>query len=642
MAKISACVITKNEEECIGRCLQSVKDSANEIIVVDTGSTDATVPIAQQFGARIYPYQWRDDFSAARNYALDQAKGDWIIFLDADEYIAAETIKNVRKIIDKVHGNRKIEAIRCQLNNLEGVGGTLRSSNPCIRVFRHSPVIRYKGRVHETVFKHEQPVKPGNVSSQMLLIYHTGYTKEKMLEKVRRNTAIVEEEVKNGIIRDMTYCYLSDGCWREGKYEKAIEYAQKAIKQLENLYSEIDYKPYVFLINSMTCIKTYSEEVVTQSCQEAIEKFPHHPEIWMFTGLYYRSIGRCEKALAVLLKAVETNACYNDFNRNNDFYALSAEVYLNIAQIYEMKNQSSQALEYYVNVLQRDKYNQVAFDGLLALIRQQEPAAVIYFLNTIYTVISEQDIRFLVEHLTRLKVKKVLDYYHKNLMDKFGDKKLNGLVLFTSCKFDEVFPFFADVFRKHGEYDMELLAVVALLVNESPDAADLLGTQLQPAFRRIINAYFKTETEVQLTDEDFPVFCDVVAEVIYLGSREQVEKLLDLGKQAFSDETARQIGPFLIQQRFFGYGADMTLYYIKRAKPETEQLSLLYCDVGYCYYRLKNFAGAAAYFSKALESGYQRKYIVDFLEWSQQQCSDTSLKDQFNNLKTRYAKQLQA
>ncbi|MBU2703999.1 glycosyltransferase involved in cell wall biosynthesis [Sporomusaceae bacterium BoRhaA] len=415
MTKISACVITKNEATCISRCLQSVRDIADEMIVVDTGSTDDTVNIAEQLGAKVFHYQWCNDFAAARNYALDQAKGDWIIFLDADEYIAADKIKNVRLVIDKIHGDRRIEAARCLMINLEGVGGSLRSSNPSLRIFRNSQVIRYKGSVHESIYKRGKPVKTINVNNQLIVIYHTGYTKEIVIEKIRRNTVLLEEELRKGIVRESTYYYLSDGYWRNGEHEKAIDFAQKAINHLDRMNNALVYKPYVILISSMTNLKTYSEKTVTAICDEALEKFPHHPEIWLLQGLYYLSVGRYEKSLTSLLKAIETNACYNDFNRNNDFYALSPQAYFNIGQIYEMKNQLAQALDYYAKALQQEKSNQLAFIGLISLIRKQDPADVVFFLNTLYNIDDESDIRFLVENLSRLKVKKVLDYYHQIL-----------------------------------------------------------------------------------------------------------------------------------------------------------------------------------------------------------------------------------
>jgi glycosyltransferase involved in cell wall biosynthesis len=638
VAKISACIITKNEAECISRCLQSVKDIVNEMIVVDTGSTDATIAIAEQLGAKVFYYQWDNDFSAARNYALAQAKGDWIIFLDADEYIATEMIKNVRPVIDKIHGNRKLEAVRCQMNNLEGTDGSLRSSNPSLRIFRNSPIIRYQGRVHEAVFKFGKPVKFFNVSNQLIVIYHTGYTKETVIEKVRRNTVILEEEVRSGIVHDLTYCYLSDACWRNREYEKSIEYAQKAIKHLEGLDSEIDYKPYVFLIDGMTRLRTYSEKVVVAICDEAIGRFPHHPEIWLFQGLYYRSIGCCKKALLSLLKAVEMNACYNDFNRNNDFYALSAKAYLNIAQIYEMMNQSAKALDYYIKALQQAKTKQVAaFTGLISLIRKQDPTEVIYFLNTLYNITDEGDIRFLVVNLFRLKVKKVLDYYYKILSDKFGNERLNGLVLLTSCNFEEGFSFLVNSFHKHGDKDMELLAVVALLINERPKLVDLLGTQLQPSLRKIISAYFQTEQDIQLSINDFPLFCDLLIEMVYLGNQKQTETLLQLGKSFFSEEVCGQIGTILLNQGFFGYALNMFLHYINSASSITEIPKHYYCEAGYCCYRLKDFTGAAHYFSQALKFGFRRHYIFDFLEWSYQQCPDEAIKEKFKVMQELYS-----
>ena len=84
--KISACYITKNEERNIARSLQSLADAVDEIIVVDTGSTDGTREIAEALGARVLDFSWQDDFSAPRNFAVEAASGDWIVFLDADEW----------------------------------------------------------------------------------------------------------------------------------------------------------------------------------------------------------------------------------------------------------------------------------------------------------------------------------------------------------------------------------------------------------------------------------------------------------------------------------------------------------------------------------------------------------------------------
>ena len=84
--KISACVIVKNEAENLPLWLEKMSQLADEMIVVDTGSEDNTKELAVAAGAQVYDYQWQDDFAAAKNYAISKAKGDWILFLDADEY----------------------------------------------------------------------------------------------------------------------------------------------------------------------------------------------------------------------------------------------------------------------------------------------------------------------------------------------------------------------------------------------------------------------------------------------------------------------------------------------------------------------------------------------------------------------------
>lgn len=97
MTKLSAIIITKNEERNIGRCIESIKDLVDEIIIVDSGSTDRTIEIARKYTDKIYFRQWTDDFAAQRNYALSKATGDWILSLDADEVVSSELKAEAKK-----------------------------------------------------------------------------------------------------------------------------------------------------------------------------------------------------------------------------------------------------------------------------------------------------------------------------------------------------------------------------------------------------------------------------------------------------------------------------------------------------------------------------------------------------------------
>jgi len=95
--KLSACTIAKNEALNIGKSIDSYKEYVDEIIIVDTGSIDETAKIAEEKGAKVLHFEWKNDFAAAKNFALDNATGDWIIFLDADEWFDGDTAKNIKE-----------------------------------------------------------------------------------------------------------------------------------------------------------------------------------------------------------------------------------------------------------------------------------------------------------------------------------------------------------------------------------------------------------------------------------------------------------------------------------------------------------------------------------------------------------------
>src|SRR5271169_1554439 len=97
---ISLCMIVKNEEKFLEKCLMSVAPICHEMIVVDTGSTDATKAIAEKCGAKVYDFPWIDDFSAVRNYSLSHATGDFIFVLDADEVISAKDHHKFQAFVD--------------------------------------------------------------------------------------------------------------------------------------------------------------------------------------------------------------------------------------------------------------------------------------------------------------------------------------------------------------------------------------------------------------------------------------------------------------------------------------------------------------------------------------------------------------
>ena len=159
---LSVCIIARNEEARISRCLDSAVAIADQVFLVDTGSTDATVKIAETYGVKVERFEWCDDFSAARNFSLQQATGDWILCMDADEFLLAED----RIKIFRTKRTKPEVGINLVIRNKFGKQKLRRQ----IRMFPNQLGIRYQFPVHESVAEsHQQagvPVKISDITIQ--------------------------------------------------------------------------------------------------------------------------------------------------------------------------------------------------------------------------------------------------------------------------------------------------------------------------------------------------------------------------------------------------------------------------------------------------------------------------------------------
>lgn len=202
---LSVCMIVKNEEKMLPDCLQSVAGVADEIIISDTGSNDKTVEIAKSFGAKVFHFNWIDDFSAARNNSLKHCTSDWILYIDADERLSEESQKYIKTYISEALS--EIGAMICTVESahfqMDGSNEVHRGGYP--RLFRNLgfPKVKFIGKVHEQISP--SIVEAGlNFAVSDIKIIHLGYdqSRDVMEEKVRRNykmlLAHVQEEPLNG------------------------------------------------------------------------------------------------------------------------------------------------------------------------------------------------------------------------------------------------------------------------------------------------------------------------------------------------------------------------------------------------------------------------------------------------------------
>lgn len=232
--KISACYIVKNEEKNLGNSLTSLGDNVDELIVVDTGSSDNTKEIARAYKAKIYDCLWKNDFSYARNFALERAVGNWVIFLDADENFVNSM--GLRAYLEKADTFPECEALLLPLMNINLDTGSeqaeLISREYSLRIWRNKPEFRFYGCVHELLMVKEKNVlRPPKMieAHKKFTLHHTGYSSSIMPGKHRYYLALLQQEIKEKGEQPLSARYMADCYFGLGDYEQTAYYAKRAI-----------------------------------------------------------------------------------------------------------------------------------------------------------------------------------------------------------------------------------------------------------------------------------------------------------------------------------------------------------------------------------------------------------------------------
>ena len=230
---ISACAIMKNEKSHVKAWLDNVRCFAQEIIVVDTGSTDGTNEfLAKQFDVKLISYEWQHDFAQAKNVALKEATGDWLIFTDADEcFYNPENIIEYLEQLDKQYAD--IDVIFCPIDNIDADSNNeIINSDVVPRIIRNHVGIKYMGAVHEQLTKGGEPWQDLKyiVADGNLAIRHTGYSTKVITFKHQRNYEILCQVMRKSNKPDMYYGFLSESLLGLEKYQEALEYAILAME----------------------------------------------------------------------------------------------------------------------------------------------------------------------------------------------------------------------------------------------------------------------------------------------------------------------------------------------------------------------------------------------------------------------------
>ena len=187
MTQLSLCMIVKNEEKLLPRCLSSVRDLVDEMVVVDTGSSDRTVAVAQSFGARVYHFEWCNNFAVARNEALQYVSGEWVLVLDADEVLTSDIVPSMQEAIARPN-HLVVNLVR------QEVGAVQSPYSLVSRLFRRHPQVNFSRPYHAMIDDSVAELLKTEphwqiVSLSPVAIHHYGYQPEAIAAQDKDNRA---------------------------------------------------------------------------------------------------------------------------------------------------------------------------------------------------------------------------------------------------------------------------------------------------------------------------------------------------------------------------------------------------------------------------------------------------------------------
>lgn len=313
--KISFCAIVRDESENLRRCLASVKLYVDELVVVDTGSTDDTVEIAREFGAKVGYFEWCDNFAAARNYALSLVSFDWVLVLDADEELVVFDEGFREGLIDS-----KLLGYRLQRREASQPDGM--TPLHTLRLFRNLPELRFEQRFHEDL-RYENKLlsvdKIGNLEGLQILHYGYETPEVKFQKNISRNIPILERiRGEEGLSLMLLYCLA--GMYSDTQQPaKAMECYQEAFDRIflnlleGNPPEDFRFIPSLLVNLAVHFLQENNFEDTQFLLQRGLEWCANFPPLSYLAGVTHRGLGLSWEAIAFFENCIK-------IGRENNYY----------------------------------------------------------------------------------------------------------------------------------------------------------------------------------------------------------------------------------------------------------------------------------------------------------------------------------
>ena len=303
---LSLCMIVRDEEQMLPRCLAAVASAVDEIVIVDTGSTDATVEIARSFGAKVIEFPWTGSFSEARNVSFEAATGDWVMYLDADEVLVTEDLEQLRSLTGRTW-REAFYLVETSYTGELGDGGAL--VNNALRVFRNRPEYRFRDRLHEQIAHTLPTYVPGRVEQTPVRVTHYGYlgSVRDAKEKSGRNIELLRKQAAESPKTPFLHFNLGSEYIVVGDLNAAIDELRSARSRVaaEGNLTRAEYVPTLFtrLVTALRMAGSLTEATATAA--EGLELFPQLTDLVLAQARIAQTQGDSAEAVALFHRAIE-------------------------------------------------------------------------------------------------------------------------------------------------------------------------------------------------------------------------------------------------------------------------------------------------------------------------------------------------
>lgn len=458
MNRVSLCMIVKNEEKNLRRCLQSVQGYVDEIIVVDTGSTDSTCRIAREFGAVVRDFPWNDDFSRARNASLELATGDWILFLDADEELAG----NSGEVLRRITAEEGVEGYFVRVINYLGDEEWFETCPDLIfRLFRNRKDYRFRGAIHEQIVDVilEKNKQASYRIADDLVILHYGYMNGQIEEKNKkcRNLSILERELSSDPQNRLLRYHYGVELYRVERYaEAAAELARAA----DGIDPGTIYLPKLLRYLVLAYHSAGMPRQAMETVRLCLGLFPDYADIYYYGGLISYEEGAYAQAWDFLQNALsmpEQPAYYASFSGVRGFRAC----YL-LGQIAEIFCNEEEALRYYIQGLRDNPKFIPALESITRILKPQEdPDYARDCLEKLCEFGDPQAHLLMGQILFRQSAFKLaLEYLEQGMSRQEASAELKlwkAICLVQQCRYLEALHIFDGIEREHPLYPLARL-----------------------------------------------------------------------------------------------------------------------------------------------------------------------------------------